>query len=370
MLAPGRVRQDTAGLLSTIDDLRLIPPCRSMTNSRTPFALSLLALSLYVLVGTGSLVGAGPPVRAQAPEDDAALNLTVGTVGLSIGDSRRTTGLRLNFRDRRLERVTGVNLTLWRPYDETAGVVNGVALGLPLTGAGRMRGVGLGAGLSAQTSLRGVALAPVGVGSGDDLTGVAVGGLGVGAGGRMTGLVVGGLGAGAGDRASGIVVGGLGAGTGGSARGLFLGGLGAGAGENATGLFAGGLAAGAGGDVTGLLVGGLGAGAGERLTGLGVGGVGLGSGDAMTGVFLAGGTLGSSHLTGLSVAGGYVRVEDGPLRGASLSAYNDIRGPQRGLTVGLYNYARELHGLQIGLLNVARNNPVWARVLPGLNLHL
>ncbi|MEF8939531.1 MAG: hypothetical protein V5A22_06765 [Salinivenus sp.] len=47
-----------------------------------------------------------------------------------------------------------------------------------------------------------------------------------------------------------------------------------------------------------------------------------------------------------------------------------IGGPQRGLTVGLYNYARELRGVQIGLLNVARKNPDWARVLPLVNLHL
>jgi hypothetical protein len=65
-----------------------------------------------------------------------------------------------------------------------------------------------------------------------------------------------------------------------------------------------------------------------------------------------------------------VRVEDGPLRGVSVSAYNDIRGPQRGLTVGLYNYARELRGVQLGIINVARNNPAWARVLPGVNLNL
>lgn len=33
--------------------------------------------------------------------------------GISIGDSRRVKGLRINFRDRRMERVDGVNLILW-----------------------------------------------------------------------------------------------------------------------------------------------------------------------------------------------------------------------------------------------------------------
>src|SRR3569832_89704 len=80
------------------------------------------------------------PVIAAAQ----SLDLTVNDVGVSIGDSRRVTGLRINFRDRRMEEVNGVNITVWSPYRENDGVVNGIALGIPMTGARRIRGVGAG----------------------------------------------------------------------------------------------------------------------------------------------------------------------------------------------------------------------------------
>lgn len=54
-------------------------------------------------------------------------------------------------------------------------------------------------------------------------------------------------------------------------------------------------------------------------------------------------------------------MEEGALRGVSTAAYNDVRAPQRGPAVGLYNYVPELHGVQLDVVNVAHNNPVWAR---------
>ena len=374
------------------------------------FGLSLLCLPLAI----------PPPGHAQSAStgNGNALNLTIGEVGISIGDSRRTTGIRLNYRDRYLERANGLHLTLWRPHEGAGGTVNGLALGLPLTGGNRLRGVAVGAGLSAQRSIDGLAFAPLGLGSGGRIRGIAVGGMGIGAGGRAsglligglgagagqsasgiligglgagagqrsTGLLVGGLGAGAGEQVKGIVVGGLGAGAGGRAQGILIGGAGAGAGESATGILIGGLGAGAGQHATGLVVGGLGVGAGDnlngialsaigvgagsRLNGIGIGGVGVGAGDHINGLVIAGAGVASRRLTGLSITGGYTRIEEGGLRGVSLAAYNDIRSPQRGLTIGLYNYARKLRGVQLGVINVARNNPKWATVLPGINLHL
>ena len=47
-------------------------------------------------------------------------------------------------------------------------------------------------------------------------------------------------------------------------------------------------------------------------------------------------------------------------------AYNDVRGIQQGLAIGLFNYARTLDGLQIGLLNYAANKRS-ARLLPLFN---
>ena len=50
-----------------------------------------------------------------------------------------------------------------------------------------------------------------------------------------------------------------------------------------------------------------------------------------------------------------------------VSAFNDIRGSQRGLTIGLVNRAWSLHGVQVGVINIVRNNPKGRRVLPIFN---
>jgi hypothetical protein len=99
-----------------------------------------------------------------------SLDLTVNNTGLSIGDSRFVRGVRINFRDRRLERVEGVNITVWTPYEPARGVVKGLAIGLPATGARRIEGAGIGV---------------FGVGATQDFTGIGLGGFGVGAGGDV-----------------------------------------------------------------------------------------------------------------------------------------------------------------------------------------
>jgi hypothetical protein len=145
------------------------------------------------------------------------LDLTVNHIGIAIGDVPRVTGLRINYRDRNLEWVNGVNATVWSPYGNGSGTVRGLALGLPVTGAWRIDGI---------------ATRIFGVGAGERIRGVGVAPLGIGAGGRLEGLMVGGLGVGMGGGMTGIGVGGLRIGSGGSMRGLFVGGLGAGAGAD------------------------------------------------------------------------------------------------------------------------------------------
>ena len=73
-----------------------------------------------------------------------SLDLTVNDVGIAIGNKPRVTGLRINFRDRNLRKVNGVNITIWTPYEPIAGVVNGLALGLPATGANDVNGALIG----------------------------------------------------------------------------------------------------------------------------------------------------------------------------------------------------------------------------------
>jgi len=47
-----------------------------------------------------------------------------------------------------------------------------------------------------------------------------------------------------------------------------------------------------------------------------------------------------------------------------------MKGDQFGLAIGVYNYAKRLHGVQLGLINNARNNRGLFRVLPLVNVHL
>jgi hypothetical protein len=57
------------------------------------------------------------------------------------------------------------------------------------------------------------------------------------------------------------------------------------------------------------------------------------------------------------------------LSGVAIGGYNRVEGVQRGLTIGIFNWARELRGVQIGLLNYAGNNEPPFRLVPILNAH-
>jgi len=118
--------------------------------------LGILALSVTALA-----LAPPPAVEAQG------VKLAVGDVGIGLGDVPRLDGLRFNFRDAALERVRGLNATVWSPREEAMGQVTGLALGVPLTGGAQVRGLGLGIGLGADDVFQGVGLGAVGVGAGE-----------------------------------------------------------------------------------------------------------------------------------------------------------------------------------------------------------
>ena len=344
-----------------------------------------------------------------------SLDLTVNDVGISIGDSRRVTGLRINYRDLRMEEVVGVNITAWLPYERNRGRVRGVALGIPATGAANIDGIALGiVGTGVHETMRGISIGGIGAGIGTDMSGISLGGIGMGIGNDMTGLGIGGIGMGIGQDLKGIGIGGIGMGIGRDARGLAIGGIGAGVGrdlegigiaglgfgigEDATGVIVAGVGAGVGGNLKGLSVAGIGFGAGGNVNGITIAGIGLGAGGNVTGLTIAGagigagGTLkyvslavggigasrieglaaatavGAEHARGVVIAPAYFRIANGgEMRGVNLSAYNNVRGIQRGLAIGIFNYARTLDGVQLGLLNYARNKPKGTRLLPIVN---
>jgi hypothetical protein len=330
-----------------------------------------------------------------------ALNIPFKEAGISFGNSKVFNGLRLNFRDRQVEKINGLNITFWKAKENEEAKVNGVSFGL-LPEAGYLRGVQLGIlGVGAEREIRGISLGLLGAGSGDRVCGLAAGGLGIGAGKSMTGIFLGGLGAGSGGTLNGVVIGGLGAGAGGDIKGLAIGGLGVGSGGNLTGISLAGMGAGASGnikgitlallgagageDMTGITVGGLGAGCGGDLKGIVLGGLGAGCGGELKGVALAGfgagaptvrGLIlsvlfaGGNEIHGITLAGLNIRVmENGSYQGLSASAFNYIKGKQTGLAVGIFNYSWNLNGIQLGILNYVRDNPKYLKILPVLNAH-
>lgn len=312
-----------------------------------------------------------------------SLELTIKNYGLSVGNSEKVNGIRINFRDHRRVEVNGINMTVWSARDNIRGYVNGLALGLPMTSGENLRGIATGIfGVGAQGSIKGVAVAPIGVGAGGNLAGITVAIIGAGSGGSFTGIGVAGIGFGSGGDLEGLMLAGIGLGSGGSIKGIAVGGIGVGSGGSIDGVAVGLIGAGAGGNINGIAVGGIGLGAGGDMTGLLAGGVGLGCGGELKGVALAGGGIGAPAITGITaspaagavefrgvaLAPGYFQIShEGVLKGVSVSAFNHIKGENRGLSIGIVNFADVLRGVQIGLINIARSNPSGLKVLPIFN---
>ena len=322
------------------------------------------------------------PLASSAAQ---GLDLTVNHVGLAIGDIPRVTGLRLNFRDRNLERVDGVNVTIWDPYRNARhSEVRGLALGLPITGASEIHGLAAGLfGVGAEETIRGIGIGGIGLGAGGRLEGLMIGGVGLGSGGDMTGIGIGGIGLGSGGNLNGLFFGGIGVGAGGDLAGIAIAGIASGAGGNVRGLTLAGIAAGAGGDVRGITVAGIASGAGGDVEGITVAGIAVGAGGTLRGLSVAGIAVGAPRISGVAAAlavgaqdvRGFVlapawfKIERGEVRGVTVSSFNQINGVQRGLAIGIVNYAWELQGVQVGLINIARNNPRGRQVLPIANWH-
>ncbi len=283
-----------------------------------------------------------------------SLNMPTRKYGLSIGNSREFNGLRINFRDREVGRINGINLTLWRASQNKHAKVNGVAIGLIAPEAGYLRGVSIG----------GLAVA-----ADKEISGLAVAFAAAGSGGRIRGITLAGIAAGAGESVQGITIAGIGAGSNGNIYGITIAGIGAGSGKNVTGVTIGGIGAGASGDITGITIGGIGAGCGGKLTGVTIGGIAAAASD-IKGFTVSGVGVGGGSIQGVALSLGMVKVARGGMfNGMAVSAYNRILGSQNGVSIGILNVTHHLNGVQFGLINYVRDNPKFLRILPLLNAH-
>jgi hypothetical protein len=320
-------------------------------------------------------------VTAMLAADGAAQSRTVAPICIAC---RNAAGLRLNYRDRDLDRVAGANVTVWFPYDPATGTVTGFAIGLPATGGREIAGIAIGpAGFSAGERFEGIGVAGLGAGVGGSARGLLVAGLGAGVAGDLTGIMVAGLGAGIGGNMTGIAIAGLGGGIAGRMRGITVAGLGVGGGAS-EGITIAGLGGGFARGTRGLTIAGLGVGAGESLSGITIAGLGAGTGGTLRGIAIGGLGLGAPNLDAFAVAS-IVKTEsaravvvapawfqakrrgaDASARGVFVSAFNDVRGAQRGVSIGVVNYARSLRGVQLGAVNIV-NDGRGPKVLPIIN---
>ncbi|HSD31465.1 MAG TPA: hypothetical protein VLB49_06115 [Gemmatimonadales bacterium] len=369
---------------------------------RVTFAVAFTAVLAAALpAGLFAQADSGQAPPASDRPGYRALNLGVHGVGLSIGNSRRWTGLRINFRDNAVEQVNGLNLTIWAPQHNETMVLNGVAVGIAGPVGGTFNGVTIGGiGAVAERGFHGVTLAGLGAVSNGDTRGLTVAGLGVVSNGDMTGINVSGLGtvanrsmrglnlAGLGVVADGdlggINVSGLGTVANGVLGGVSVGGLAVVGNRGVWGITAGGLAVVSDGAVDGVSVAGLAVVGNGRVRGISAAGLAVVTDQTMTGLAVAGlAVVGGQGLRGVAIGGVHVegrwieglaispiRTRTWDMTGVSIAGYNRIKGGQRGLTIGIYNYAKQLHGVQLGLINNARNNRGILRVLPLINVHL
>lgn len=322
--------------------------------------------------------------------------------GIGFGNLPLFSGIRFNFIDKNVEKISGINVTIWQANHDSlqTGTVNGISIGLPLSiSTENKHGLAVGIlGVGATRNLTGINIGGIGVGSGSSVSGINVGGLGVGSGVNLRGINIAGLGAGSGGDVYGINLAGLGVGAGKNLSGLNVGGLGAGGGENVTGISMALLGVGAGKNLRGISIGGLGVGAGETVTGITIGGLGVGAGKELRGLVISCLAAGSPKVKAIAIAplvgGVSVRgliiapfhllvgpekkpkgrdekpIEDanGTFKGISVSIFNKVNGHQKGAMLGVVNYARKIKGVQFGLINIVKENPKGLRILPIFNM--
>jgi hypothetical protein len=57
----------------------------------------------------------------------------------------------------------------------------------------------------------------------------------------------------------------------------------------------------------------------------------------------------------------------GSFKGLAISAFNQVKGNQKGVTIGAVNYTHTIKGIQLGIINIIQENPKGLRVLPIFN---
>jgi len=260
-----------------------------------------LLLLIALILGLGLF-----KISGQDPESNGrAFSFPFGKAGISIGNSYTFNGIRFNFADSNVQRINGLNLTLWTKYKSVYNkdaTINGISLGVFPT-VKRMQPVNIFIlGAAGVEYLNGISIAGIGIASGN-INGVCIGGAMLG---------------------------------GEKINGLTLSGLFSYSEKHFSGMTISGLAVLSRGDINGLSA-------------------------CIAGIYSEG------AIRGTAVTAGYLKA--GTTKGFTFSGYANIN-QVNGLSISLINIARELHGVQIGILNFAGNNRKGLKLLPFINMHL
>ena len=262
----------------------------------------LLVLSIFIL-----LIGKFSLSAQNTFSNNMSLNFPTKKYGISIGNSHDFTGIRINFADKNVNKINGLNVTFWTKRSNQNVIVNGISAGV-LPTAGTMQPISLGL---------------LGVGTAKNLNGLSVGGFVIGSGGNINGLSI-----------SGLLT--MADGDNSAISGIAMSGMGIGAHKAINGLAVGGLAVGTDGNISGI------------ATGL---------------AYIAAG----KNFQGIAITGGYLKSEI--FKGVAIAGFAKTN-QMHGISIALYNRTQELHGVQLGLINFAGNNPKGFRMFPFINFHL
>ena len=124
--------------------------------------------------------------------------------------------------------------------------------------------------------------------------------------------------------------------------------------------------------IRGITVGGVGIVSKKDIAGLNVTLGDLRSDNADDGISIRGFNVGGYRIRAREISGINVSVamtQAEIAKGVMIAAYNRAYGTQRGISIGIFNHATELFGIQFGVLNYAENNPKFFRMLPLMNFH-
>jgi len=259
---------------------------------------------------------------AQDPDNNGnALNFPFRKYGISIGNSYEFNGLRINYNNKNVRELNGVNITGIGGTSNLDAKMTGINICL-FQIVGEMQFINLGIGGMLTGRMNGISIGGLLVGAGE-INGLSASGLlNMMEGGDMNGAIL---------------------------SGLFI--IGEGDSSHMNGFSLSGLFTGTDGEINGIAISPAVYSA-SKINGLAVGPAVVWS---------------DSTLSGLAVSVGYVKADK--LNGVSVSGFSNTR-IFNGISIGVFNKTKELQGLQLGLLNYAGNNPKLLRTLPLINIHL